>query len=593
MLIALHFPFRFDLQLLRADLATTKTVEWRPHYNEQDYGGGWRGVALRSAAGESNPLLAGPAGNPVFTDTPLLARCPYFRSALSVFQCPLKSVRLLSLAPQSFIREHSDHALGYDDGEIRIHIPIETNPDVEFYVVGERLLLEEGHSYFINVNLPHRVNNRGRTERIHLVIDAEVNEWVHALFRQGAAEHWEVPRSPLPPRNMDDFRRYVLNAPALQPPLQAIENGGRFTDAAMELGRNLGFDFHDGDVGAALRCGPLAWTGDSPEAHSAEFSRGWTPVRVFVRERRPVAEWVYTGTRRFTEPFFETSVKISLYRPFAQLFRREMPLEIANAIEFRRETLEPSGFIFHMSRCGSTLISQLLAVLPRHLTISEAPPLDDVIQAKRQTEQISDAEHVEWLRWIVHALGRRRTGDETNYFIKMDAWHVQSLGLIRAAFPNAPWVFVYRDPLEVLVSQLARPGKLSIPGSMDPAIFGLECDDVAGLSREEWCARVLAGIMRSALAARSDPRALCIHYRELPEAVFGPIARHFGISLSDDETERMRKVTAFDAKNPSLWFQPDSERKRATATARVRELCDSLLNEMYGELNEWGLESAR
>ena len=53
----------------------------------------------------------------------------------------------------------------------------------------------------------------------------------------------------------------------------------------------------------------------------------------------------------------------------------------------------------------------------------------------------------------------------------MDAWQIHSLPLIRAAFPDTPWVFVYRDPLEVMVSQLARPGTLNIPGALDPEIL--------------------------------------------------------------------------------------------------------------------------
>ncbi len=575
---ALHFPFRFDLELLRSDLAAAKAVEWPPHYNERDYGGGWSGIALRSVSGESNQLIAGPSGNPPFTDTPLLDRCPYFRRVLSVFQCPLKSVRLLSLAPQSFIREHSDHALGYDDGEIRIHVPIQTNLDVEFYVAGERLLLEEGHSYFINVNLPHRVNNRGQSERIHLVIDAEVNEWVHALFRQGAAEHWDVPRSRLPARNVDDFRRYILTEPALQQELQAIENRAQFADKVMQLGRTLGFDFHDGDIGAAMRCGLVA-AADTPK-----FAVGWTPVRVFIRDGHPIAEWVYTGARRFTEPFFENSVRVALRNPFAQLFRREMPLEVTHEIESGGQTLEPSGFIFHMSRCGSTLISQMLAALPRFLMVSEPPPLDEVIQAKRQIEELSQDEHVDWLRLIVRALGQTRSGEETHYFIKLDAWHIHSLALIREAFPDTPWIFVYRDPLEVMVSQLAKPGKLSIPGAISPVILGLEPADITALSKEEWCARVLVGILRAAVQARSDPRVLFINYRDLPEVLFGPILRHFGICLAQDEELRMRETAAFDAKTPSFWFKSDSDEKQAKASPVSRELCDTRLNSLYREL---------
>ena len=180
----LLLPFRFEAPQLKAQLDNIDPGEWTPHYNERDYGGDWRGVALRSHSGKSSDLITKPPGSSEFVDTPLLERCPYFQTVLSMFNCPLKSVRLLSLAPQSFIREHSDHALDFEDGEVRIHVPVQTSSDIEFYLNGARLLLEEGHTYYLNVNLPHRVNNRSHEERIHLVIDAEVNEWLRAAIRR-------------------------------------------------------------------------------------------------------------------------------------------------------------------------------------------------------------------------------------------------------------------------------------------------------------------------------------------------------------------------------------------------------------------------
>ncbi|HEX4137514.1 MAG TPA: aspartyl/asparaginyl beta-hydroxylase domain-containing protein [Bryobacteraceae bacterium] len=577
----LHFPFRFDTDLLRADLATARTVEWPPHYNEQDYGGGWSGVALRSATGDSSQLAAGHTGSfaGTFKDTPLLDRCPYFRQVLSVFQCPLKSARLLSLAPQSFIREHSDHALGYDDGEIRIHIPIQTNPGVEFYVAGERLALEEGHSYFINVNLPHRVNNRGPAERVHLVIDAEVNDWVHALFRRGVEEHWDVPRSERPPRNLDDFRRHVLDDPALQKELQVLESRTSFVSMVLAAGRERGFEFHEGDIEAAFRGGPMAHIEGTPMPVT-----GWTPVRVFFRDRIPVAEWVYTGSRRFTEPFFEQSVKIALRNPFARFFRREIPLDVGNEAESGELPMKPSGFVFHMSRCGSTLISQMLAAPQSHLVIAEAEPIDNVIQAKQSVADLTGEEHVRWLRRIVAALGRRRPVHERAYVIKLDAWHIRGLPLLRAAFPNTPWIFVYRDPLEVMVSQLARPGRLNLPGAMDPSILGLEPGDVTGLSREAWCAGVLKRFLCAALAARQDSHGLFVSYSDLPDAVFGPIAKHFGITLSDQDVSAMRETTLFHTKTPAFSSQPVSGEKRAMASPAVREVCREQLDGLFEQL---------
>ncbi|MCU1258415.1 MAG: Aspartyl/Asparaginyl beta-hydroxylase, partial [Bryobacterales bacterium] len=304
-LTGLKLPFRFDPALLKHDLALISSDEWSPHYNEREFGGQWQGVALRSAAGSHRDILAGNAGRSDFTNTLLLERCTYFREVLSAFQCPLKSVRLLSLAPGSFIREHSDRALGYEDGEIRIHIPIQTNTGVEFYVCGERLLLEEGECYYVNVNLPHRVNNRGLSSRIHLVIDAEVNDWVDHIFREKGRP---IKRSALPPGNLEEFRNLVFREESLREMLRGISDRGQFIERTIVLGRERGFNFHESDIDAGFRSRPTVLS---------HAPAGWTPVKVGLLE----AEWVFTGGRRFTEPFFEDTVRAFLRHPFAALFR--------------------------------------------------------------------------------------------------------------------------------------------------------------------------------------------------------------------------------------------------------------------------------
>jgi hypothetical protein len=542
MLASFPLPLVFDPLRLRADLARVGPGAWSPHYNEGDFGGLWRGAALRSPSGAAGDLLAQSDRGAGFADTPLLDCCPYFREVLAAFPCPLKSVRLLSLAPASFIREHSDGALDYQDGEIRIHIPVQTNPDVEFYLAGERLLLEEGRCYYIDVNLPHRVNNGGTTERIHLVIDAVVDEWVHGIFRQAQAEGWRTQRCAAPPRGFEAFQNRVIQSPELRERLRAIGDRRKFISGAVELGRELGFQFTEADVGASRHSSGLPPSIEAPE--------GWTPVKVSVRDSRAVAEWIYTGSLRFTEPFFQDTVNVARRSPFTALMRREMPLEVADSIP----GLAPTGFIFHMSRCGSTLVAQMLAALDRTVVVSEASAVDDVIQAGLSAPDFPREERIRWLRQVVAALGQLRTGRESLYFLKLDAWHIHHLAAIREAFPGVPWVFVHRKAEEVVASQLRQPGMLA-RGVMDPRVLLLSREDVTALSREQWCARVIGDFLKAADAFRGDPDGLFIDYTQLPEAVWGPVASHFGVRFSEEERRRMQEAARFDSKSPGLVFR--------------------------------------
>ncbi len=181
-LASFQFPFRFDPIRLKADLERISPDEWVPHFNTNIYEGEWSGVALRSIAGHALQLYPDPTATGSFTDTALLARCPSYQEVLATFRCPLTSVRLLRLKARSSIREHRDYKLGWEDGEMRIHIPIVTNPAVAFFVNGERVPMQEGETWYVNVNLPHRVDNESDTDRIHLVVDCVVNDWLTSLL---------------------------------------------------------------------------------------------------------------------------------------------------------------------------------------------------------------------------------------------------------------------------------------------------------------------------------------------------------------------------------------------------------------------------
>jgi mannose-6-phosphate isomerase-like protein (cupin superfamily) len=119
-----------------------------------------------------------------FADTPFLELCPYFQEVLSAFQCPLNSVRLMKLTPGSVIKEHADYDLSVEEGNARIHIPVTTNPQVEFKLNGRRIEMQAGECWYLRLCDPHSVANRGTEDRVHLVIDLTVDEWFRDLVGQ-------------------------------------------------------------------------------------------------------------------------------------------------------------------------------------------------------------------------------------------------------------------------------------------------------------------------------------------------------------------------------------------------------------------------
>lgn len=184
MLSHVRLPFRFDVARMQAEVASLPPEAWVAHYNTRDYDGDWTGVALRSPEGRDGWLFPRPPGTGPYADTPTLTRLPYLAQVLATFECPLESARLLKLHAGSGIREHSDHALGYADGLVRLHVPIVTNADVAFYLDGERIPMGQGECWYLDLNRPHRVDNRSAEDRVHLVIDCVVDEWLESAFEE-------------------------------------------------------------------------------------------------------------------------------------------------------------------------------------------------------------------------------------------------------------------------------------------------------------------------------------------------------------------------------------------------------------------------
>lgn len=188
MLSSYKLPLAFDATALKADLEGIPAGEWVAHFNRRDYEGEWKGLALRSTTGRTNQLFTFAQDRTETADTPILGQCPYFRQVLAAFECPIHAARLLSLAPGSKILEHSDVDLDGEDGVLRVHIPIITDERVEFFVGGRRLVIAEGEAWCIDFSLPHRVTNGSDNDRVHLVIDCRVNDWLERLIPIGCGQ---------------------------------------------------------------------------------------------------------------------------------------------------------------------------------------------------------------------------------------------------------------------------------------------------------------------------------------------------------------------------------------------------------------------
>ena len=306
---------------------------------------------------------------------------------------------------------------------------------------------------------------------------------------------------------------------------------------------------------------------------------GWIPIRIYWRAGEPIVEWCYLGGTPLADPFLVASIQKTLNTPFGSLFRRHTRMSDLQRWRELSPGLPPAGFIFHSSRCGSTLITRMLAQLSENLVLSEPESVSAIVYSQLRAPRASPEQRVEWLRNIVSALGQRR-GGERRLFVKVEPRDIFMLPLFRVAYPEVPWLFVYRDPIEVLVSNLQQPPAY-LAGGLPPAA-GV---DLSGAREpDEYVAATLGALMERALAAFPDPRGMLVHYRELPDAVWGSVARHFGLTFTPAQIAAFRESARFDAKRPDRPFAPDGERKRAEASPRALALAGRWIEPHFARL---------
>lgn len=313
--------------------------------------------------------------------------------------------------------------------------------------------------------------------------------------------------------------------------------------------------------------------------------KGWLPIRVFAAGDDWRVDWCWFGSTPLSEPFFSDSVRRALRLPFNQAMRRESSLDAMRQWREASPGVAPSLFIHHASRCGSTLLAQLLASDEKNIVVSEAPALDTLLCAGLQAPELA-AEAGEGVRGLLSAYGQRRLGTEQALVVKLDAWNVFQASSLHQLYPMTPSLFVYRDPLEIVVSHLRQPGMHMVPGLLG----AISLDSSGALTGVDRMARHIGQILHGGLRLCRESGAVPVNYSELPGAAWHRLAALLRVEAGD--RERLQAVAASDAKQPGMAFSPDSERKRAAAGEVVRAAVERWARAPYVALEALRLQEA-
>ena len=324
--------------------------------------------------------------------------------------------------------------------------------------------------------------------------------------------------------------------------------------------------------------------------------QGWMPVDAVVIEGRPGLSWLNMAGVDIAEPFFQQTVdRLRSEHPDAQ----EVFTEFHTLVQLEKtfDSIAPTGFIFHSSRCGSTLIANACRAVAGSIVLSEPPAVDKLIARfiTDTDEQGTKAMlYSVFLRAAVNALAQRRTGQERHLFVKFACCSTSQIERVRRIWPGVPWLFLYRDPVETIVSNMRNPPSWLADEDhrVLASIIGSSPEAVGGMGAEELCARSIASFFATAHRVAND-RALLLNYNQLSTAEISNVLNFFGIEPAAAEMETIARQSHVYSKAASgaRAFVADAEMKQQLATDTIREMAERWANKPYQLLEQKRLET--
>lgn len=455
----IRLPVRFDLERLRAEIATVPPDAWAPHPNHI---AGNTSLRLISAEGGENDDVDG-----VMRPTPHLAKLPYLRQVLASFGVVWSRSRLLRLDPGADVPEHAD--INYHwFYRVRVHIPIVTRPEVLFHCGGETVHMSGGEAWLFDNWRLHRVENPTPDARIHLVADTS-----------GSASFWQFAGLGAQPGAADREHRFDA---AREHALLTEQTALRPVMSPGEV------DYLVGDLRTELTP-----TADTPELRARlaryhalldGFTRDWRQVYSLFGERAEargqfehLRDSVRAGSRELGEGLMMRTNRVAAHKVLeGRVLRAVLPQKPADvatraAVSPGRPAnrIERPVFIIAAPRSGSTLLFETLAESHSLRTLGReshgaiegaqpelspgAPGVDsNRLERRHATADVIRKLHEEFAAQSRPAAGAAGAEVASLRFLEKTPKNALRIPFLDAAFPDAQFIFLWREPRGNLAS---------------------------------------------------------------------------------------------------------------------------------------------
>lgn len=282
--------------------------------------------------------------------------------------------------------------------------------------------------------------------------------------------------------------------------------------------------------------------------------KNWIPQQLIYFENQILFEWLYLADKTFTEPFFfQTTILCQSFAENKKQFKSVSTFDGLLDASSNVPSIEPTAFIFHISRCGSTLLTQFLSLDEKNTVVSEAKIIDAVLQ----NLVVDDTEfNAEIVKSVIRMLGKKRFGNEAGFFVKFDSWHILIYEKLRRLYPHTPFIFTFRRPDEVLRSQLNSMGIMVPHEILLAQKLDFEFPQILMVEPHIHIAKVLEKYFEDYLKIiETDKNALFLDYKNGTLPNLSETEKFLRLSIDETTKQKIIERSKFHSKNPNAVFE--------------------------------------